>query len=82
MKRRRPLVRLVLAVAALLVTVSPTATAAGSGAVRDGAVPDGDRPLANPIVTDIYTADPATLVVDEERQPATARRPTGGGLSC
>ncbi|WBB58897.1 family 43 glycosylhydrolase [Streptomyces sp. WMMC500] len=63
MTYRRLFARLVPAVAALLLT---TTVAAAETPARTG-------PAENPIVTDIYTADPATLVVDGTAYVFTGR---------
>ncbi|TDC77869.1 family 43 glycosylhydrolase [Streptomyces hainanensis] len=68
MTHRRPFHQLVLGAAALVLTAVGLATVAGPASAQQpgyaAGTPDGPGPLANPIVTDIYTADPATLVVD------------------
>lgn len=61
MTRRSTLTRLLGAAAALLLAAGlATTTSTGSATAAE----EPAAPLANPIVTDIYTADPATLVVD------------------
>ncbi|MDT0446360.1 family 43 glycosylhydrolase [Streptomyces johnsoniae] len=80
MTRRRPFVRpgsamvaLVLAAVGLVAAAGPAATEQSGYAARTAGpetseaaseAPADTGPMANPIVTDIYTADPATLVVD------------------